>query len=63
MNLLIKGRGKRTPIEKRVDWFRRKAQFFVISSVKFASCLNLQNNLKQFREIKYMSNFFSKAKC
>lgn len=46
MNLLIKGRGKRTPIEKRVDSFRRKAQFFVISSVKFASCLNLQNNLK-----------------
>lgn len=63
MNLLIKGRGKRTPIEKRVDSFRRKAQFFVISSVKFASCLNLQNNLKYFREIKYMSNFFSKAKC
>ena len=46
MNLLIKGRGKRTPIEKRVDSFRRKAQFFVISSVKFASCLNVQNKLK-----------------
>ena len=46
MNLLIKGRGKRRPIGKRVDSFRRKAQFFVISSVKFASCLNLQNNFK-----------------
>ena len=44
--LADKGPGKTRAYSKRVDSFRRKVQFFVISSVEFASCLNLQNNLK-----------------